>query len=423
NGGHVTIKNFKGLRALELEIPGVRSDKGAGCLMLLGENAAGKSSVLEALALTLVGSRAASRLARPEEVLRESGETRFGAANTNLTVQVDFFRGAESARLQMDPLEKRFVGDADPVTVVIGYGPRRYTDPKAGPWGDRVGDRVRGLFAPAFPLPDATEWLRGLWRNDRERYYAVARALRVILALRDDDELEPDEKMGFAVRAQGRLTPVHRMSEGYRSLFIMAVDIMRELLRYAPNLESARAVVLIDEIETHLHPRWKLRVMSSLRTAMPSVTFIATTHDPLCLRGMEDGEVVVLYKGDDQEVSKIDDLPSVRGMRAEQLLTSDYFGLDSTADPEIEDRLAEYVDALTLVGSGRLGATPDMAASLGHTLSESLVLGDTAADQVAQEALKHFLVERRKMPPPERSAARREVIERMLAVLRRPLGQ
>src|SRR3546814_20575292 len=62
------------------------------------------------------------------------------------------------------------------------------------------------------------------------------------------------------------------------------------------SLANARALVLVDEIEAHLHPRWKLRIMKGLREALPNVTFIVTTHDPLCLRGLGANEVMVLRR-------------------------------------------------------------------------------------------------------------------------------
>src|SRR3546814_7015536 len=83
-------------------------------------------------------------------------------------------------------------------------------------------------------------------------------------------------------------TPLSIVSSGFRSVLAMICDVMRGLLgtedEKGSSLANARALVLVDEIEAHLHPRWKLRIMKGLREALPNVTFIVTTHDPLCLR-------------------------------------------------------------------------------------------------------------------------------------------
>jgi uncharacterized protein (TIGR02646 family) len=418
----IHLENFKGVEDLTINIPAYhREEGGTGCLMLLGENAAGKSSVLEAVALALIGEKAASKLISAETLLRRKGSDRYQLVAAEPTrVTLEFFDHSEPTILHIDPLARLFEGEAGPRSAVIAYGPRRYSETDA-PWREASLERVKGLFKPAVPIADSTRWLQSLARDDRRLFSAVARGLREVLALHDDDDLVLDEDMGICVRAHGRLTPIDRMSEGYRSLFAMALDIMRELLRLSPELESARAVVLIDEVETHLHPRWKVRVMAALRRALPNVTFIATTHDPLCLRGMDDGEVVVLFKDIDQRVAKLEELPSIKGMRAEQILTSDFFGLNSTADPAVDKALADYVATLTRAQTTRSADDAGVAHALEQNLADTLMLGDTPGDQVIQEALGRYLVERRDLPPIARSAARREVVEQMLGALRRPL--
>ena len=115
-------------------------------------------------------------------------------------------------------------------------------------------------------------------------------------------------------------------------------------MEHGSNLETAHGVVLVDEIETHLHPRWKMRVMSSLREAFPRIQFIVTTHDPLCVRGMDDGEVIVLVRNELGGIITLADLPDVSGMRSEQLLTSEYFGLSSTIDPDVQLEIARLAE-------------------------------------------------------------------------------
>ena len=419
----IKISDFKGIDELTLKLPALRPGKGsAGALMLLGENAVGKSTVLEAIALSLLGETDAHGMVPAEDLLRRKGRDRQELIEPETaTVKLSFYDRSNPAFLKIDPLRRQLEGGRSVGAVVIAYGPRRFSDVKTK-WQNKRSARVESLFRPAVPLADPTSWLRDIAKDDEMRFKAVARGLREILALRDGDQLVLDEAMGICVSVRGQLEPVKRLSEGYRSLFAMSVDMMRELLRTQPDLEDARGVVLIDEIETHLHPRWKMRVMRALRKAMPKVTFIATTHDPLCLRGMEQGEVVVLAKDKNQQIYQLTDLPNISGMRVEQILTSDYFGLNSTADPETEAQLTAYVAALTRAQAGDQDADK-RTTRLGATLRETLVLGETAADQLAQEALERFLNERHDLSLVERSGARLEVVEAMLRALRQPLEE
>jgi len=335
---HIHISNFKGIERLSISFSGGEIyPLETPCLMMLGENATGKSSVLQAISLCLMGEELRTKLQlNPEDYLSREpmGWKLFSERITEVSVE---FEGGERAELRIDPLRRRFEGDIEPATVVLAYGARRFFDEKR-----RVArnvDRVKTLFNPLATVAHPTAWLE---RIDEHTFNALSRAMREIFVLRPNDEIFKDKDGRVFIRAHGRETPIERLSEGYKSLFAMTVDIARYLIDVWGNLEGARGVVLIDEIETHLHPRWKMRVVAALRAALPQVQFITTTHDPLCLRGMGDGEVQVLFRNNENAIENLIDLPNVKSLRTEQLLTSDYFGLASSSDPDFENSLDEY---------------------------------------------------------------------------------
>jgi len=153
-------------------------------------------------------------------------------------------------------------------------------------------------------------------------------------------------------------------------------------------MELAEGIVLIDELGAHLHPRWRMRIVKALRAAFPRLQFLVSTHDPLCLRGLFNGEVVVLRRFG-QAIAAITDLPSVEGMRVDQLLTSDYFGLDSVIDPELDDLFKRYYELkakrrLSAADRGELGG-------LETRLGQYRVLGSTRRERMALEAADEFL--------------------------------
>lgn len=409
----IELQHFRGVTNLTLRMRRRRErGKSMPCMMLLGENSAGKSSVLEGVALALIGSRAAARVGLDaSDIVRRDDNTGWNVIDARDAVAlVTFHEDDEVAVSRVDALGRGFSGTPAPACMVLAYGPRRFFRRDKPADAPTPRNQVRGLFGAEWSLADPGLWLASL--DGTEEFDAVARALRIILSLHEDDELLVDDAHRVCVRASGGITPVDRLSEGYRSLFALSVDIMRNLLDRWPDLERAPAVVLIDEIETHLHPRWKMRIMSSLRRALPNVQFIATTHDPLCLRGLDDGEVEVLRKEEDGEVYRLDDLPSVRGMGAEQILTSELFGLSSTADPELDWEIDRMSMELTS------GADPFVTTDRedDDALVSRLVVGDTARQQVIHEALDRYLEERET----RRGArtARRDAVEAVLQVLR-----
>lgn len=203
---------------------------------------------------------------------------------------------------------------------------------------------IRSLFKPISHIPHPARWLR---QADDMQFGVAARALREILMVGDEVEIER-HRGSVRFRLGDHVSPLSRMSAGYQTVVAVAADIMRLLMERWQALESATAIVLVDELDAHLHPRWKMRIVRSLRDAFPSVQFIASTHDPLLLRGLRNGEVALLRRDPDVGAVADRDLPPIEGMQVDELLTSRHFGLDSTLDPDTEALYDEYYHLLSL---------------------------------------------------------------------------
>jgi uncharacterized protein (TIGR02646 family) len=389
----VVIRNFKPIKDLHLDLTRSTSTT-CPWSALLGDNGSGKSSILQAIALTLVGEPHRSNLgADPSRLVRHG--TKRGS------VQV-WLSGLP------DPLVLRFGADGtgiegppSPQVLLLGYGsmrllPRTPTpgaSPTHGPPTPGVA-RVDNLFDPFRPLTDPTDWLLSL---DDEMFDDVAVSLKKLLALdatsqlrRDPDRSEVYVHGGRRSRARDTLD---ELSDGYQSMLVLACDVMKTVLSLWSMPEHAEGIVLIDELGAHLHPRWRMRIVPALREILPRVQFVITTHDPLCLRGLEDGEVIVVHRNERREVVTLTDLPPVKGLRVEQLLTSEHFGLGSTEDPEIDDLFREYYELrgqkrLTAVQRARMGTVE-------ARLGELRQLGATERERMLLAAADRFIAERR----------------------------
>ena len=135
------------------------------------------------------------------------------------------------------------------------------------------------------------------------------------------------------------------LSDGFKSTIILAVDIMMKLSGAQSDMDKMSGVVLIDELGNQLHPRWQMRIVTQLRTVFPNINFIISTHHPLCLRGAEKDEILLL-KDIKKEVVAIRELPNPASMRVDQILSSEFFGLSSLIDPEIEAQFNRYYELL-----------------------------------------------------------------------------
>ena len=399
----ISITNFKDIPHLSLTIP--RRDGVAPCMMLLGENATGKSSVLQAIKLALSPQDERSKL--------RSTTANFSSLLQPTDIQITFDNG-ETCQLSANR-KGGFESRSSVNCLIVGYGARRYfsTHPRYA----RKKHLNKTLFDPLAMLRDPRDWLI----EQGEHFNAVARALRSILSLRNDESIIQTQQRELLIQTHDKLIPIEQLSDGYKSLFIMSVDIMRELLTHWDNLETAEGIVLIDEVETHLHPRWKMRVMSALREAMPRVQFICSTHDPLCLRGMKNGEVRLLQRDNNHVIRAYSDLPDITTLRIEQILSSDFFGLSSTEDPE-QDYIIRRLAELAGIGEQRLVKEQrEERDKLLDRYEGVPYIGSSPDRQILAEALTRHL----RQPLSEiegRGRAREESISAIMGVLKRAMA-
>ena len=108
------------------------------------------------------------------------------------------------------------------------------------------------------------------------------------------------------LEASGQVLPFHYLSDGYRNALAMVADIAVRAATLNPALgpetrEKTPGVVLIDEIDLHLHPKWQRRVVSDLMRTFPMIQFVATTHSPFVIQSLPVSDVVRLLNLDDEE--------------------------------------------------------------------------------------------------------------------------
>jgi predicted ATPase len=340
----VEIENFRGIQRLSFEL-GIGQGGQAGWTMLLGENGVGKSSILQALAIALMGEQRVQAMggdAKPSDLLRR------GASSGS--IRVFFAADAEPLTVQLTAEHIKFGQTAKrPRLIVLGFGSSRWLPRPGGLDPDRDDFvRIRNLFNPFVPLTDTLGWLTALKADDFAR---TTDALHHILRLDTDERLIRRNGEILVREVGGRSRsgiPLRQFSDGYQSVVAMVGDIMELLSPKRLDMSVAEGIVLVDELEAHLHPRWKMQVVSRLRTAFPGLQFVTTTHDPLCLRGLYDDEVLLLLRNSRREVVGVSELPSVEALRVDQLLTSPYFGMLSTRDPDVDARFDEYYQLLAL---------------------------------------------------------------------------
>jgi energy-coupling factor transporter ATP-binding protein EcfA2 len=143
--------------------------------------------------------------------------------------------------------------------------------------------------------------------------------------------------------------PLRQLGYGYRTMIAWVIDFTSRMVERYPNCPdplAEPAVVLVDEIDLHLHPKWQRKLIEFLTEQFSNTQFIVTAHSPLIVQAASDANLVLLRRNGDHVV--IENNPgTIRGWRVDQILTSELFGLETARPPAMEKLLMRRKELLT----------------------------------------------------------------------------
>jgi predicted ATPase len=329
--------------------------------VLLADNGCGKSTILRSIALALCGD--------DERAVRAGG--RLLKANAE--------HGSIQVRFGADIFETRLVREATQVRVL----PRQITPVQTGEWlvlgfpairgvslrgpgrgsgvirrGPEVDD-VLPLVASEVDsrLDDLTQWLlstiyssaaTGSRRGKLGAPATVDRFFRVMSRLGSDIDLRfggiDDEALEVLVVTPDGRVPLHSVSQGMNSILTWTGSLISRLeeVEQESDQRGGRAgLIMIDEIDAHLHPSWQRQIIDAAHAEFPNVQFLVTTHSPLVVGSMAEGKLWRLFRDEENRVLGEEFGANFRGWRADQILTSPVFDTD-VRDPGTERLFEDY---------------------------------------------------------------------------------
>jgi uncharacterized protein (TIGR02646 family) len=381
----LVLSNFKCFSHLELVLKNnsVSNSPEEPLVLLLGENGVGKSSLLKALAIGLSGNEYIRSLnITGKDLLKKNSNTGF--------IRI-YLSGAKV------PIEVTFNEDSitstvsQPIVNMIAYNSIRLF-PDAGKLLSEqtfyYGAKAKSLFDYTLSMADAEKWLINL---KKEKFDFAAIALKELMQLDMEDHIFTANDEVFIKYKNGDEAGISILSDGYKSLFYLAVDIMSTWENFNASFDLLEGIVMIDEIGSHLHPRWRMEVVGRLRKTFPKIHFILTTHEPLCLRGVKKDEAVVLLRDENNNIVLVNDLPDPAELRIDQILTSEFFGLRSTMDSSTELILQEYYSILAIPEEERNSTQKERLFFLKKEVPKIKHLGDTEREDIVYYVIDELL--------------------------------
>jgi len=220
---------------------------------------------------------------------------------------------------------------------VVGYGASRLQLQGAMSQSseEKISSPVYGLFESDSILLNIDVWLRE--QKVRGNNKIVANVITTLKQLMPsiDKIIIGESKDNYPIsykNQDGTITTSKNLSAGNKSILAMIGDMIIRLYQQQPEVlevSDLQGIVLIDELETHLHPKWQLKLPSLLAECFPKVQFIVTTHSPIIVLGMPENTVYYNVNKDKGEttVEKVD--IDVSNLLPNQVLTSPIFNMES----------------------------------------------------------------------------------------------
>lgn len=339
------LVNFRGFEHLELELH-------PRLTLLIGVNGSGKSNALEGLAVAL--GRWLRGMAEPEVASQRSLERRdvrrilvevdgvpsleprfpvalraeavvFGTASTwSTSLDRGDLLGAESTSYGPQGSSEVDTATGIDLPVVVYYGTQRLWMAAVPTRDGKLGSRLQGYegcLTSGASYARFEAWMA--WRTEvsLQRLADLIKAGGPPKEVPRSPELEAIEQvvLGCVEGAKrffydinhqelrleldaGELVPFSQLSDGYRNLVAMVADITWRASQLNPHYGAdaarrATGVVLIDELELHLHPAWQRRVIDDLLAAFPNLQIVATTHSPQVIASARPEHMWLLHQG------------------------------------------------------------------------------------------------------------------------------
>lgn len=323
----LAVKDFQGIKELNVESIPVDTQ----WIFLVGENGFGKSTVLQAIFIGLNGAL--------------DGNTPL-LEDKHSSIQVEY-----------KSLEDSFVNsikdNKNPLVHLAAYGPGRLNvqGVKSENAEDRNNSVSYNLFnSDGFLFNINSELVRWSLKKDK-RFGLVKKAICTLIPNLADVRLNPDtdqiEYIEQEIGSDGKNTikyqplPFQKLASGFKSVIALAGDMIVRLSKNQPTVKypsELKGIVIIDEIDLHLHPKLQKQLVGQFSKVFPKVQFIVSTHSPIPLLGAASNTVILKVSRTEAEGVQIENIKlELKNLTPNLVLTSGIFDMEDFVSVQNED--------------------------------------------------------------------------------------
>ena len=404
----IELRQIRCFEKLSISFQDIRTEIPQKWIMILGDNSTGKSTLLRSIAIALCNESDATSLMRKMSgdfirkgakrgdivltLMDEKSKNKY-IITTTIT-KIENSRG-EILRKDISPKEGFLWRDV----FICGYGTHR----------NGIADTSYDGYSPINALSTLFDTNASLQNPEvvllksKDRYKTLSNILLRVLMLDEGSNVflpeKPDESAEIS-GPWGKL-PINSLSEGYRSTLQWLLDFLAWSI-YAGRLDTGNVIggiLLIDELEQHLHPRWQRYIVQRLAEKLPHTQVISTTHTPLVAAAVSDlpssGILKLSLESGNSAVSGELIKPNeLHGKRADQIL-ADLFDLETSRTLGSQDEISRYSE---LAAKKRTNNENEELLILSESLRDKLTLGENSIERDVEKAVHKVLEMQLKSP-------------------------
>lgn len=369
---NVSIKQFPGLNnSLTFSIPA-----NCRCIFLTGENGVGKSSILKAIGCTLMNDHNEHLQGKNYDVILKIGKVKgedftVHYSNKNLNKElrrtiIDGYAAYGPHRTMINqsvggiPPQTEDTGLMDENSGLFEYNPVLY-DIEEGINKSNLDTKsieirkqiMTSVIADILPGFKKIAWSRydneGKWQKTQYKIqYGIENA--------DDFNEEKTDTRSIDVKDDNSYVNFQELATGAKSILAMLGDLMTRLFSQqdVEDVADLKGVVLIDEIDIHLHPTFQRKLVKDLTTTFKKVQFIITTHSPIPILGAPENSAFFVVKRNSNQQTYVEQVEDfhVKNLTPNNILTSPIFGMKNITSVNhekgkekliVEDNYYEYI--------------------------------------------------------------------------------
>ncbi len=344
----ISIKNIRCFNDITIDFT-------QNCNLLVGTNSRGKTTILQLITIGLLHIEYIPFINSWFNVVRKNNEEGFFTINIsykNEIIKLEYLINQDDRIILLS--EKKMIDNLKNI-LVLGYGSNRYIKYQE----EKPNNTKLQPIATLFGENDYLKHIRRLntYLQIETHFDTLKELINAVFEQADKSNKIRLEKYDSEYKSEKLITlyfstptnsqefiPLEALSDGFKATFVWLFDMTIRIVENLGNIYNRKeisGIVLIDEIDLHIHPRWQRTILPTLCTLFPKIQFIVTTHSDLVAQSVQANFIKKLYLNEKDSSVDVANVKFGKGSSS-SFIYDNVFDIKETYDVETESELKQF---------------------------------------------------------------------------------